>query len=340
MIKKMARGLLKFLPFKQMYAGVGHILMFHSVLPPQKGLRVVNNFLEVTPEHLEKVIQFFLKRRFQILSLDEMVEQLSAGNRHAKFVVFTFDDGYLDNLIYAYPIFKKYNIPFTIYITTNFPDYKATIWWYPLEEVLKSNPAIKFQFKGVEYNFECEQAHQKEAAFIKIRTLIQSCIETDKKELLDAIFHPYHMNLADRTKSLVLTWDQIKQLSEDPLVTIGAHTINHFRLGALSLEDAKTEIEESLKVIEYQLGKRVQHFSYPFGTKNDVGEREFQLAKEAGLKTAATTRPANIFPGHKDHLHALPRINIDMCCNEKELENIINGHSHFMTFKGKKVITD
>jgi peptidoglycan/xylan/chitin deacetylase (PgdA/CDA1 family) len=33
-----------------------------------------------------------------------------------KNVVFTLDDGYADNFINAYPIFKKYNIPFCIYV--------------------------------------------------------------------------------------------------------------------------------------------------------------------------------------------------------------------------------
>jgi peptidoglycan/xylan/chitin deacetylase (PgdA/CDA1 family) len=339
-LKKVLRSFLRLLPIKGWYRGIGHILMFHSILPERSGLRIANHFLEVTPAHLEKVITFFLKKGYTILSLDEMVEHLSAGKSQTRFVVFTFDDGYLDNLTYAYPVFKKYNIPFTIYITTNFPNYKTVIWWYPLEEILRISAKINFIFNGINYRFNSSTIKEKEEAFIKIRSLIQQCNEQDKQTLLDAIFEPFDMDLTELTKRSVLNWEQIKMLSNDPLVTIGAHTINHYRLGALSAADAEREIKGSIAIIQERTGKEVKHLSFPFGTKNDVGEREFAIARSCGLKTATTTRSANIFAGHKNYLHALPRINIDMFCNEKELKNIINGHSHFMTYKGKTIITD
>lgn len=42
-------------------------------------------------------------------------------------MVFTMDDGYKDNYTNALPIFKKYNVPYTIFVTTNFPDRQAIL---------------------------------------------------------------------------------------------------------------------------------------------------------------------------------------------------------------------
>ena len=40
--------------------------------------------------------------------------------RDRKKAVITFDDGWMDAYMNAYPFLKRYNIPFTVYITTNF----------------------------------------------------------------------------------------------------------------------------------------------------------------------------------------------------------------------------
>lgn len=327
-------------PVSNLYSGIGHILMFHSVVPEQKKFRISNNFLEVSPEHLEMVIGFFIRNNYQIISLDQMHELLVNGNYKEKFVVFTFDDGYLDNLTYAYPVFKKFQVPFTIYITTNFPDKKTVIWWYPLEEIIRENQTILFYFKGKQYAFTCVSPEEKLHTFIQIRAIIQSCSEEEVGGLLNNIFTPFGIDLRKVTDALVMNWDQIRVLSQDPLVIIGAHTVNHYRLGALTSEEVHKEIQDSVSIIQDQIGKEVFHFSYPFGTRNDIGQREFKIAKTSGLKTAATTRPANIFKEHKHALHALPRINIDMETDEKVLQDLIMGFTHFVANRGRKVITD
>ncbi|MBN1250740.1 MAG: polysaccharide deacetylase family protein, partial [Bacteroidales bacterium] len=116
-------------PIKKIYGGFGHILMFHRVLPFSNKNRIwSNSYLEVTPEFLENTILYFKNKNYQFISLDELdyfIENKIFPKK--KFVIYTFDDGFKDNLIYAYPIFKKYNIPLTIYVTTSFPDYKACL---------------------------------------------------------------------------------------------------------------------------------------------------------------------------------------------------------------------
>ena len=70
-------------------------------------------------------------------------------------------------------------------------------------------------------------------------------------------------------------------------------------------------MEMSRAVIEAALGKRPQHLSYPVGDPTSAGPREFRIAAELGFKTAVTTRPGVLFPEHRDHLTALPRISLN-----------------------------
>jgi peptidoglycan/xylan/chitin deacetylase (PgdA/CDA1 family) len=322
------------------YSGIGHILMFHSVVPASKQVRISNDSLEVTPEHLEKVILFFLNKGYKIISLDQFYDRINEKKKQEKFVVFTFDDGYLDNLQYAYPVFKKFNIPFTLYVTTNFPDKKAIIWWYPLEEILRRNDKIQFSFKAQSYEFITSRLTEKLAAFNLIRSLIQNCPENDVEGLVDAILLPYGLDVREISNKLSLTWEDLRLLADDPLVTIGAHTVNHFRLNTLTEEGVKRELLESKMKLELNLGRTIDHFSYPFGSRKDVGPREFRIAQEVGFKTATTTRFGTIFNLHQEHLHSLPRINIDLDVNEKELLQITNGEMHLIGNRGKRIISN
>jgi peptidoglycan/xylan/chitin deacetylase (PgdA/CDA1 family) len=106
-------------------------------------------------------------------------------------------------------------------------------------------------------------------------------------------------------------WHELSELAADPLVTIGAHTVNHPRLRTAREAVARHEMAESASRIEAVLGIRPAHFAYPFGDPTSAGPREFALARELGFKTAVTTRPGVLFPEHREHLTALPRISLN-----------------------------
>jgi peptidoglycan/xylan/chitin deacetylase (PgdA/CDA1 family) len=105
-----------------------------------------------------------------------------------------------------------------------------------------------------------------------------------------------------------MTWNEVGTMARDPLVTIGAHTVNHVMLKKVSDEEAGREMKMSAAVIESALGRRPRHLAYPVGDVSSAGPREFRLAQEAGFVTAVTTRPGVLFPEHRDHMTALPRI--------------------------------
>jgi peptidoglycan/xylan/chitin deacetylase (PgdA/CDA1 family) len=108
-----------------------------------------------------------------------------------------------------------------------------------------------------------------------------------------------------------MTWDEIRELAADPMVTIGAHTVNHVMLAKATDESARCELAASRDVIAATLGMPVRHFAYPYGGRDLVGQREFRLAAELGYRTAVTTRPGVLFPEHARHLTALPRLSLN-----------------------------
>ena len=108
-----------------------------------------------------------------------------------------------------------------------------------------------------------------------------------------------------------MSWDELSKLAADPLVTIGAHTVNHVMLAKVPADAARCEMEESRTAIETALGVRPEHLSYPIGDRSAADAREFRLAAELGFKTAVTTRPGVLFPEHRNLLVSLPRISLN-----------------------------
>ena len=297
---------------KPFYSGLGSVLMFHRVCPESSRPRIRGNAgLEVTPEYLENTIKFLRKNNYEIVSLSRVAKILNDNYKKKKFAVLTFDDGYIDNYVHAYPIFKKHRVPFSIYVATNFPDGNAILWWYILEDLILKEARIEFQLNGLEYQYSCASLWQKEWAYQQIHGLILNGPSNDLNQRIRQVSKNYDIDFIKKTSELALTWEQIREMSADPLVEIGAHTINHHALSKLTDSDVQKEIEGSRDKIESEINQKVEHFSYPFGTRNEAGQREFKIAKKCGFKTSTTTSIANIFKEHKDLLEQLPRIPVN-----------------------------
>src|SRR5262245_19997691 len=116
--------------------GVGVLLTLHQVRPPRPDRFQPNRLLEITPGFLEHVVGELRRSRVDIVSLDEMYFRMVEGDFRRRFVCLTFDDGYRDTLQWAYPILRRYNIPFAVFVATSFPDRFGELWWLALEAVI------------------------------------------------------------------------------------------------------------------------------------------------------------------------------------------------------------
>lgn len=321
---------------KPFYSGIGLILMFHRVLPPGGTPRIYNHLgLEISPARLEDTIRFFRKRDYDFLSLDDLSGYGKARLPARRFVVFTFDDGYADNYEIAYPILRKHGIPFTIYVTTGQPDGHAFIWWYLLEEIVLNNRSLEVELDGKPVRLAAGTLREKELAFNKINSVLSVADKRALERYKTGIFSRYLEGSARLTRSLSMSWSQIEEMSRDPLVTIGAHTVNHYPLKSLADEESQSEMAEGKRIIEARIGKEVRHFCYPIGS---YSQREVGYAEACGFRTATTVNMGNFFPEHFSHPFALPRIMINALTTEKLLTLQVSGLLPFILNRGRRVL--
>ena len=271
-------------------AGNGLILVLHRAVPATGRMRIkANSRIEVTPEFLEELILFFRSRNYEIISLDELYETLTENKKRRPFVCFTFDDGYADAHEIVYPLFKKHQAPFAVYVITSFPDRTAILWWYMLEELVLRKENLSFSRQGREYFFKTGNMAEKEKAYNAIRQMIMAVPRNELGEWLERVFSPHGISAHDYQRQQ-MDWQQVRELSNEPLVTIGAHTVNHLNLRQLGPEEVRREIESSKKILEEKTGNPVDHFAYPFGSRAEVGSREFAIGAKCGFKTMKTVR--------------------------------------------------
>jgi peptidoglycan/xylan/chitin deacetylase (PgdA/CDA1 family) len=311
--------------FEPVYAGRGQILMLHRITPNLPRRVPGQAGLEVTPGQLEETIRFFASLSYDFISPDQLPAYLEQPHGKTKFVMFTFDDGYRDNLEVAYPIFKQYGVPFTIYLAASFPERKAVLWWYLLDDLILSHEHLEVTIDDEEQHFDCSSLEGKKNASQYLRRRIKYADAGEYESIIHNVFNPYGVDLHQKTGELALTWEEITRLSKDPLVTIGSHSMNHYTLKKLPEETALDEILRSKHIIQEHIQKPVEHFAYPYGERNEAGEREFRLVKECGFKTAVTTRFNNVFPGYRHYLERLPRYDLPSFHTSAQLLQAING---------------
>lgn len=89
-------------------------MMYHHVN------REPEDSISITPENFEMQIRFLAESGYRSLHLDEFFKYMGGWKIPEKLVLITFDDGYADNFLHAYPILRKYNMKATIFPITAF----------------------------------------------------------------------------------------------------------------------------------------------------------------------------------------------------------------------------
>lgn len=298
---------------RPLLGGVGSILTLHHVRPPRKDAFQPNRLLEVTPVFLERLLRRLKRSRLDVITLDEMHRRFIDNDFGRRFVCITADDGYKDFNRWAHPLFKQYELPYAMYIPTSFPDRLGELWWLALEAVVAQNDRIGMVINGEQQYFDARNVREKRELYDAIYGYLRSMkTEDEVRKVVRDLCATYRVDIPEICRELCMDWEEIARLADDPLVTIGAHTVNHMMLKKVPNDaNVRAEMDMSRSVIEAALGKRPEHLAYPVGDPTSAGPREFRIASELGFKTAVTTRPGVLFKAHADHLTALPRLSVN-----------------------------
>ena len=271
--------------YKKMYPINLRILAYHSINKVTIGPLEI----EQDTENYEKQM-VFLKDNYDIISLQELREYRNTKRAYPNnSVLITFDDGYKDNYLNAYPILTKYNIPAIIFLTTDPIEKNEPLFYDALRFgiVNTANLILDMKDYGLKKYLINLRDETSLAEIIKEITYYSKGLDKSLKDnLIRVIYYRLGLEWQDiLNKELYLSWDEIIEMSQNG-IEIGSHTKSHPQLTSLTYDECKEELIISKKLIEEKIGKRLRVFAYPFGGRNDLNKMVEKAAQEAGYEFA------------------------------------------------------
>lgn len=282
------------------YGGAGCAIMLHSLVP--SAADYLYQDIRFPRDALERMLVFCRRHDIDILDIDEALDRL--GNGGKPFVVFTFDDGYLDNLEIALPLFRQYGAKLTVFVTTGMITRSIDYWWGGLLDVVKRQDVVDAEPLGL--SLASRTIAEKQSALQRLTRWVEANV-AERSPQLAGLFTRYGTCVRDLVDQEALSVRQLRELASSPLVTIGGHTVSHSCLASLSAEEAVREIVENRSFLEESIDQEVAHFAYPHGDTSACGPRDAALLKANGFRSGFSTRKGGLFPTHQASPFMLPR---------------------------------
>ena len=227
----------------------------------------INCWWQISKIKFEEQIKY-IHETYNVISLDEALDIIHDPKKDFyNNIVITFDDGYKNVKTNAYPILEKYQLPFTIYVTTGPIEKEQMIWSDEIYDAILSN---NIDFIDLTYIGIHKSKKQFDSDRIKYAEEALEFLKNMTKEEKDDILAKFRTKVAhclytDTNQFRLLTKADVIELSSKSIVTIGAHTINHELLTNIPLSKARDEIVGSKQILENWIDLPVIHFAYPNG---------------------------------------------------------------------------
>jgi peptidoglycan/xylan/chitin deacetylase (PgdA/CDA1 family) len=288
--------------------GAGVILRFERVRPRRTLRFQPLKSQEITPKFLDRTIRALKRWNFDVVSMDEVCQRAVTLASPRRFVCLTFDGGYKDLMTSAYPVLRKYRVPFTVYLPTAFPDGLGEAWWLALEAVIARKDRISLVMDRKEQRFDVRATAEKNQLYDFLASWMRTLPPADLSFAINDLCKRYSVDLAALTREASMDWEDLAKLAADPLVTIGSATVNYPVLSNLRDADALREITMGKAVAQAAFRHDIEHFAYPFGDRASWSPRHVVMAEEAGFISAASAISGVVETEGRTSLHALPRI--------------------------------
>ncbi len=290
----------------------------HSRYPQIKGLdvRLLRNQME------------FFKRNFNVVTMEQVIHAVKGlSDLPEKSVLLTFDDGYIDNYTYAFPILEEFGfqgsffIPGKTFTTHQLLDVNKIHYMLASADIRKLVTDVKDKmdyYRGHEYDFpETEELwnlyatgdrfDDNETVFIK--RILQTVLPEELRNRISSDLFEKYVGVTEEQLAyeLYMTPEQIRTLKRHGMY-IGLHGYDHYWLGNLPPEQMRKDITTALEIMDEFIDSKEWVMNYPYGNYND---EVISFIKDKGACIGLTTevRVAEI---GKDSSLLLPRLD----CND------------------------
>jgi peptidoglycan/xylan/chitin deacetylase (PgdA/CDA1 family) len=215
---------------------------------------------------------------------------LRAGDRPKGTIAITFDDAYRDVLRNAKPVLADLGIPATVFVVTGKLGSEEGFWWDRLAAGVLGGkrPATMPHF-----GFLSESDRQEvgaafadadaEALHLALWNRVRLLDPAQRESAADEVVAAFVGTLPHKAPGM--TPDEVNELVEGGLISVGAHSVTHPSLPSLSTDGQREEIGTSKDALEALTGQPIRRLAYPFG---DYDARSEEIARALGFDYAVS----------------------------------------------------
>lgn len=286
------------------------ILCYHRVRE-KTGIFYDEN-ISVSSSEFKQQMQY-IARHFNVITIDQLTEY-SKGHYKLKpnSIMITFDDGYKDNAVNAFPVLEELNMPATVFLTTGCIDSDAIPWEDRVSYLFNKISTEEVQTQsGQVYSIASQE--QKKKAIWHFCKKLKFLTQNKRNKIIEELFNRYQINEDEMHQTAYeiqmgfVTTGDIRYWHERG-INFSCHTDTHPCLTTLTEEEMYVEISESKRMLEDILGEPVHTFAYPYGREGDFNEVTRSALEKAGVSIGMIFEPGINRPDN-DFL-ALHRIGI------------------------------
>ena len=286
--------------------GAGVILMLHRVLADDNAATLPHrNELCVGPNAFEHLL-IWLKRHFDCVPLMDI---LQTGTLHAERpkVALTFDDGWRDNALNAFPLLQKYQVPASIFLSTDFIGSRQRFWWESIGETLWGSHGerarahiinrLNMAARPVPVALAEGHVQRRSLALLQYLQTLKTLAPHDLSRLTD--------DCPQESMPQALDWHQVRSLEASGLVRFGPHGASHAILTGLDDQRLDEELRRSRDALLNGCNQPLPVYCYPNGD-NDARVRLHVAQHDYAFGLGTGT---GLYRGGEDPL-ALPRFGV------------------------------
>lgn len=267
---------------------------------------------------------------FNVVTMESVLEAWNGSDKSFEdnSLLLTFDDGYIDNYTFAYPLLKKYNMQGSFFISGKTFRENVLLDVNKVHFILASadpQSLLRDLFEQMDYyrssgensylsNDELFDRYAQENRFdckevIFIKRILQTVLPEEIRNVISSNLFKKYVGISEEifAKELYMNYDQIACMKQGGMY-IGVHGYDHNWLNNLPQNEMERDIQYALETMSDFIDKDNWVMNYPYGA---YAENVVQYISKNGCKLGLTTE-VRVADTEVDNCFLLPRLD----CND------------------------
>ena len=230
----------------------------------------------------------YIKKNFNVITFEMLQESRENGIRLERPMIITFDDGYRDNYLNAYPILKRHGIPATFFLAVSYIGTKEVFHWEKIVYLILQTQKDYFSLESDRGRIKYAVPPGDRTSLIKeMQTVLKRVSPLTAASIIKQMEAELKVDHYKAEHVTIMTWEEVLEMAKNGM-EIGSHGLRHINITKTSDMELQEEIVDSKKRIEKEIGRRVSVLAYPFGQADHFDERVKGAAEQAGYQFACS----------------------------------------------------